>query len=87
LDKQGNVDLIEGAYVPTPAGLPDSAKLGAEQAVQYAREQLTSNEPAENTPTSDGGKLVTITNFTGAASFQDVAAFGKPRRFYRALVR
>lgn len=38
LDKEGNVDLVNGAFIPTPAGVATEPELAANQAVALARQ-------------------------------------------------
>jgi bacillolysin len=49
LDTAGNVNSVESAFIATPEGVPTTPLLGAEQALQSARNHLAIESSTENT--------------------------------------
>ena len=49
LDKDGNMDLMDGAFISTPRGLGTKPSVPAEQAVQRARSEVARGLPSGNT--------------------------------------
>ncbi len=50
LDAVGDVYLLDGAFVPTPSGVPTTPNLTGEQAIQSARETVVGGALAEASP-------------------------------------